>query len=76
MAKARRKEPDPQPSNFDAELGRPRVDMHEGHRRKAVVLVLVTVEGDAASGSSASPSGAVSSPARSSPSSCAALGSP
>lgn len=30
------KSPIPQPGNFDAELDRPKVDMHEGHRRKAV----------------------------------------
>jgi hypothetical protein len=37
-----------QPGDFDAELDRPKVDMHEDHRHQ--LSILITVKGDEASG--------------------------
>jgi hypothetical protein len=64
-------DPDPQPGDFDAELGRARSDLIEIHEGNpdAKLSILVSVEGEDAKPSSEWPPSAANSPARSSPSS-------
>jgi hypothetical protein len=45
MGKDPWKEPDPRPGDFDAELDRAQIDMHEGNP-DARLSILVSVEGD------------------------------
>jgi hypothetical protein len=45
MAKDPWRDPDPQPGDFDAELDRAQIEMHEGNP-DAKLSILVNVEGD------------------------------
>ncbi len=45
MAKDPWRDPDPQPGDFDAELDRTQIEMHEGNP-DAKLSILVNVEGD------------------------------